>query len=199
LYHGRPARGSHDRLGRVFTVEILGRDARETHGRDAHGTAEASKLHLMSKLSHLDSRGNPAMVDVSGKATTARRAVAEGFVILNRAHLAALNDLPKGDPVSVAEVAGIMAAKRTSELIPLCHPIPLSSVAVEITLEEDRFRITATTKTEAQTGVEMEAYTAVAIAGVTLVDMLKGIDPDLKITDIRLLEKTGGKADWKRR
>lgn len=153
----------------------------------------------MSKLSHLDDRGNPAMVDISGKASTARQAVAEGFLKLNPAHLAALSDLPKGDPVSVAEVAGIMAAKRCSELIPLCHPIPLSSVSVEITLESDGFRIKAATKTEAQTGVEMEAYTAVSIAGVTLIDMLKGVDPDLTLTDIRLLEKTGGKADWKRR
>lgn len=142
------------------------------------------------------------MVDVSGKAMTPRCAAVEGYVLLRPSHIEALQNLSgetgKGDPISVAEIAGIMAAKRCSDLVPLCHPISLSSISVKIGLETDRFRILASTKTDAQTGVEMEAYTAVAVAAVTLIDMLKGVDPDLTIAEIRLLEKTGGKADWKR-
>ena len=98
----------------------------------------------------------------------------------------------------MAEVAGVMAGKRCAELIPLCHPVPLSFLGVTVTLADEGLRIEARSKTSAQTGVEMEGYTAVAIAGVTLIDMLKGVDPDLTLTGIRLLEKTGGKADWKR-
>ena len=138
------------------------------------------------------------MVDVSHKDKTVRVARAEGRLIIKPAHASALSSLPKGDALTVAQIAGIQGAKKTSDLIPLCHPLPLTSVEVHFTLEQDSIHITATTKTTAETGVEMEAYGAVVVAGITLIDMLKGVDPDLQLTDVRLLEKTGGKRDWKR-
>lgn len=138
------------------------------------------------------------MVDITGKHSTARVATVEGFVELKPAHVDALDRLPKGDAIAVAQIAGIQGGKRCSDLVPLCHPIPLSHLDVTIAREEGRLRIVARAKTDAATGVEMEAYAAVAIAAVTLIDMLKGVDPDLTISGIRLLEKTGGKADWKR-
>ena len=138
------------------------------------------------------------MVDVGGKPATLRRAVAEGFLLIKSSHREALSELPKGDALLTAQVAGIQGGKRTSDLIPLCHPLPLSKLNVRLSVEQDKIRIEAEAETTAQTGVEMEAYTAVAVAGVTLIDMLKGVDPDLTLTDIRLLEKTGGKAPWKR-
>lgn len=150
------------------------------------------------KLSHVRADGSPQMVDVSGKASTLRRAVCEGFLKLKPDHQEALNSLPKGDALTVAVIAGIQGGKRCAELIPLCHPVPLSHLDVRIRREERGLRIEAEARTEAQTGVEMEAYTAVGVAGITLIDMLKGVDPDLELTGIRLLEKTGGKADWKR-
>lgn len=152
----------------------------------------------MSSLSHVNEDGSPRMVDVSGKAVTVRRALAEGFVKLQLAHAAALDSLPKGDAITVAQIAGIQGGKRTSDLIPLCHPIPLTHLDVRITRAPDALRIEAESRTEDRTGVEMEAYTAVVVAAITLVDMLKGVDPNLEITGVRLLEKTGGKADWKR-
>lgn len=152
----------------------------------------------MSRLSHVNQEGSVQMVDVGGKAVTLRRAVAEGFLLIKPSHRDAIGDLPKGDALLTAQVAGIQGGKRTSDLIPLCHPLPLSKLDVRLSLEDDRIRIEAEAETTAQTGVEMEAYTAVAIAGVTLIDMLKGVDPDLTLTGIRLLEKTGGKAPWKR-
>jgi cyclic pyranopterin phosphate synthase len=127
-----------------------------------------------------------------------REATAEGLVRILPSHEMALETLPKGDAITVAQVAGIQGGKRCSELIPLCHPIPLSKLEVTISREPGALRIRATAKTEASTGVEMEAYTAVVVAGITLIDMLKGVDPDLTLTDVRLLEKTGGKAPWKR-
>lgn len=152
----------------------------------------------MNRMSHVDDSGTVQMVDVSGKAATARRAVAEGFLLLQSEHRQALGNLPKGDALTIAQIAGIMGGKRTSELVPLCHPIPLAKLDVRLEVQSDRIRIEAEALTNAQTGVEMEAYTAVAIAGVVLIDMLKGVDPDLTLTDIRLLEKTGGKAPWRR-
>ena len=138
------------------------------------------------------------MVDVGGKPTTTRVARAEGFVDLQPSHEAALGKLPKGDALVVAQIAGIQGGKRCSELIPLCHPIGLTHLDVSLRLDSGRIRIEAVARTEAQTGVEMEAYTAVAVAGLTLIDMLKGVDPDLEINGIRLLEKSGGKRDWRR-
>lgn len=152
----------------------------------------------MSGMSHVDADGRARMVDVSGKASTLRKAVVEGYVHLKEAHVQALDNLPKGDALTVAQIAGIQGGKKCSELIPLCHPIALTRLDVAITREGDALRIVAEARTDDKTGVEMEAYAAVVTAGITLIDMLKGVDPDLTIDGVRLLEKTGGKADWKR-
>ena len=134
------------------------------------------------------------MVDVSGKDVTAREAVAGGRITMTAeaAGIATGGENRKGDPVQTARLAGIMAAKRTSELIPLCHPLPLSFVDVEITARSDGFDIIATARTSAQTGVEMEALTAVSVAALTLYDMIKAVDKTMTIGEIRLLEKRGG-------
>ena len=155
----------------------------------------------MSKLSHLDDQGRARMVDVSDKVATVREARAAGMV---RARpevrdLAVSGRAAKGDVVTTAELAGVMAAKRTSDLIPLCHPLALSKVAVAVTPCEEGFEVVATVRTTGPTGVEMEALTAVSVACLTLYDMLKAADKGLVIDNIRLLEKTGGKSgDWKR-
>lgn len=148
-------------------------------------------------LTHFDSRGQAHMVDVSAKAETARTAVAEGVVIMSPETLAlAQGGAAKGDVMGVARLAGIMGAKRTSDLIPLCHPLPLTKVSVE--LEPDAtlpgIRITATASTTGRTGVEMEALTAVSTACLTVYDMLKAAQKDMRIEGIRLLSKTGGKS-----
>ena len=132
------------------------------------------------------------MVDVGGKTHERRRAVASGRVVMRPETAAALRSLPKGDALAAAQLAGIMAAKRTAELIPLCHPLPLTSVDVELEVEEHGVSIVATAETTAQTGVEMEALTAVSVAALTLYDMAKSVDPELTIGDVRLLEKTKG-------
>ncbi len=148
----------------------------------------------MKKLSHLDEKGSARMVDVGAKPATERRATARGFVRLSPATVALVRDgkTPKGDVLSVARVAGIMAAKRTSELIPLTHPLPLTHVSVDLAIEEGGISIEATAATIAQTGVEMEALTAVTVAGLTLYDMLKAVERGARITDVRLVEKSGG-------
>jgi cyclic pyranopterin phosphate synthase len=130
------------------------------------------------------------MVDVGGKPLSRRRATAAGAVRMAPETARRLRELPKGDAIAVAQLAGIMAAKRTSELIPLCHPLPLSHVEVEIVVRDDRVEIVATAETTAQTGVEMEALTAVSVAALTVYDMAKAIDKSMTITDITLLEKT---------
>jgi cyclic pyranopterin phosphate synthase len=132
------------------------------------------------------------MVDVGGKPHERRRAVASGRVVMRPETAAALRSLPKGDALAAAQLAGIMAAKRTAELIPLCHPLPLTSVDVELDVEEHGVSIVATVETTAQTGVEMEALTAVSVAALTLYDMAKAVDPEMTIGDVRLLEKTKG-------
>jgi len=132
------------------------------------------------------------MVDVGGKPHERRRAVAAGRVAMRAKTAAALRSLPKGDALATAQLAGIMAAKRTAELIPLCHPLPLTSVGVELEVEEDGVSIVATAETTAQTGVEMEALTAVSVAALTLYDMAKAVDSMMRIEDVRLLEKTKG-------
>ena len=153
----------------------------------------------MSKLSHYDAEGQPRMVDVGGKAETKRTARAHAFVKMSREVLAALPDNPKGDPLAVARVAGILAAKKTADLIPLCHSLPLSHADVEITIEAEGIRIVATAATVAQTGVEMEALTAASVAALTIYDMTKALDKRIEIQDVYLLEKTGGKSgDFKR-
>lgn len=154
-----------------------------------------------TRLTHLDSDGRARMVDVADKAVTARTAVATGRIMLlpRVVDLVRADDLPKADVLATARIAGIAAAKKTSELIPLCHQIPLSSVTVDFAFGTDSISITATAKTTGQTGVEMEALTAVAIAGLTLHDMVKAADPGAILTDIQLVDKTGGKrGHWTR-
>jgi len=152
-------------------------------------------------LSHLDERGAARMVDVSGKADTSREAVTEGYVVMQPETLALIQDggIPKGDVIAVARIAGIMGAKRTSDLIPMCHPLPITGVVVDIApAGADRLRITATVKTTGKTGVEMEALTAVSTAALTIYDMCKAVDRGMRIEGIRLLEKRGGKSgEWR--
>lgn len=152
----------------------------------------------MSELSHYDGSGRINMVDVSAKEVTTRRAVAEGKVLLSADTLIALNGhaTPKGDPIEIARIAGIMAAKRTSELIPLCHQIDLTKVNVTAEFLDDGIAITAEALTNAQTGVEMEALTAVAVAALTIYDMCKAVQRDIEITEIKLLSKSGGKTNF---
>lgn len=150
----------------------------------------------MSKLTHINEDGEAHMVDVSGKTATKRTAIASATVNLTPAVLSAIQDktVPKGDVFATARIAGITAAKKTSELIPLCHQIPLSAVTVKFETRDSSILITAKASTEAKTGVEMEALTAVSVAALTLYDMVKGLDKGCTITDIMLLEKTGGKS-----
>jgi cyclic pyranopterin monophosphate synthase len=154
---------------------------------------------MPNKLSHYDLGGKARMVDVSGKAATKREAEASGFVAVNAEVLRALPANPKGDPLEVARIAGIMAAKRTSELIPMCHPLPLSLVDVDVRVCENGVAITSKVATTAETGVEMEALTAVSISALTIYDMLKAADKGIEIRDIVLQRKTGGKSGEYRR
>ena len=149
---------------------------------------------MAKKLTHLNARGEARMVDVGQKAATERRAVARGLLRVGRETLAVLRDgtAPKGDVLGTARIAGVMAAKKTAELIPLAHPLPLTHVAVDLALTDDGIAIEASAATTAQTGVEMEALTAVAVAGLTLYDMLKAMERGARLTDIRLVRKTGG-------
>jgi cyclic pyranopterin phosphate synthase len=154
-----------------------------------------------SLLTHVDEAGAARMVDVSAKTITTRRAVAAGRVITTAGVIALLrgDGLPKGDALAVARLAGIMGAKRTPDLIPLCHPIGLHGVVVDLQLTDSTVEITATTKTADRTGVEMEALTAVATAGLAMIDMIKAVDPAASIEAVRVLRKEGGKTgDWVR-
>jgi len=146
------------------------------------------------KLSHFDKAGKAIMVDVGSKPSTRRTATASAFIALSRAVLAALPKNPKGNPLEVARVAGIQAAKRTSELIPMCHPLALTHVDVDAGVVRGGVRITATVATTAQTGVEMEALTAAAVAALTIYDMTKALDKSIVIRELRLESKTGGKS-----
>lgn len=148
----------------------------------------------MKKLSHFDDSGQARMVDVSAKTETRRTAKARAFVRMSRALLKALPDNPKGNPLEVARVAGIQAAKKTSELIPMCHPLMLTHSDVTIAIERDGVLIEATAATTAQTGVEMEALTAASVAALTIYDMTKALDKGITIERIELVEKTGGKS-----
>jgi cyclic pyranopterin phosphate synthase len=153
------------------------------------------------ELTHVDRSGAARMVDVAGKEITARRAVAAGSVRTTAAVIALLHDgaLPKGDALAVARIAGIMGAKRTPDLIPLCHPIALHGVTVELTVRDVAVDIEVTTRTADRTGVEMEALTAVAAAGLALIDMIKAVDPAASLEGIRVLRKEGGKTGlWER-
>ena len=148
----------------------------------------------MPNLTHLDSQGRATMVDVGNKPITAREAIAEGFITLQPATLAAITagSVPKGEVLNTARIAGILAAKRCGELIPLCHPLPLESVSIDFKFEIEKIHITAIAKITAKTGVEMEALTAVSIAALTIYDMCKAIDKTMSIEGIKLLKKTGG-------
>jgi cyclic pyranopterin monophosphate synthase len=153
----------------------------------------------MTKLTHLDDTGAAAMVDISAKAATVREAVAEGRIAMSVEALDAVRAglVKKGDVLAVARVAGIMAAKKTSELIPLCHPLALSKVAIDFEFESCAIRVTAMARLTGQTGVEMEAITAASIALLTIYDMAKALDKSMVISGVRLLSKTGGKSgDW---
>lgn len=154
---------------------------------------------MSNKLSHYDRAGRARMVDVSGKVASKREAEASGFVAVSAAVLEALPSNPKGDPLEVARVAGIMAAKRTSELIPMCHPLPLTLVDVEVRVCENGLAITSKVATTAETGVEMEALTAVSVAALTVYDMLKAADKGIAIREIVLERKSGGKSGEYRR
>ena len=144
----------------------------------------------MTGLSHVDADGSVRMVDVGAKPLSRRRAVARATVLMAAATAARLRELPKGDALATAQLAGIMAAKRTSDLIPLCHPLPLSVAAVTLTVGEHGVEIEAVAETTAQTGVEMEALTAATVAALTVYDMAKAIDKAMRITDVTLVEKT---------
>ncbi|HVF19777.1 MAG TPA: cyclic pyranopterin monophosphate synthase MoaC [Mycobacteriales bacterium] len=155
----------------------------------------------MGELTHLDDAGAARMVDVAGKEISIRTASAAGRVVVSADVVALLRGggVPKGDALSVARIAGIMGAKRVPDLVPLCHPIALHGVTVDLEVADDAVQITATCHTADRTGVEMEALTAVAVAGLALVDMVKAVDPLASVTDVRVLSKTGGRSgDWHR-
>jgi cyclic pyranopterin phosphate synthase len=154
---------------------------------------------MPKKLSHYDGAGRARMVDVSGKAATKREAEASAFVAMKPAVLAALPKNPKGDPLEVARIAGIMAAKRTAELIPMCHPLPLALVDVDLRLCENGVAITSKVTTTAETGVEMEAMVAASVSALTVYDMCKGADKGIEIREIVLERKSGGKSGNYRR
>jgi len=155
----------------------------------------------MATLSHLDAKGKARMVDVGDKPVTAREALARGEITMSATALRLIRTgaLAKGDPLQVARLAGIMAAKKTAELIPLCHPLPLTHVRVELTPTRRGYRIEARVRTTSQTGVEMEALTAVAVAALTIYDMAKAVDKGMVIGDICLIEKKGGRSGHYRR
>jgi cyclic pyranopterin phosphate synthase len=153
----------------------------------------------VKRLSHFDSAGSPRMVDISAKPATRRVARAHAFVRIAPAALKELPKNPKGNPLEIARIAGIAAAKRTAELIPLCHPLMLSHADVEVAVEKGGVRIVASAATTGQTGVEMEAMTAASVAALTIYDMIKALDKSIEIQDLYLLEKTGGKSgDFRR-
>jgi cyclic pyranopterin phosphate synthase len=154
---------------------------------------------MAKKLSHYDDSGRARMVDVSGKSPSRREAEASAFVAMNPAVLAALPKNPKGDPLEVARIAGIMAAKRTSELIPMCHPLPLALVDVEVRVCENGVAITSKVTTTAETGVEMEALVAASVSALTIYDMTKAMDKGIEIREIVLERKSGGKSGEYRR
>jgi cyclic pyranopterin monophosphate synthase len=158
-------------------------------------------LMTMKELTHVDEQGRARMVDTSEKSETARRAIASARVLMSAETIAAIrkHTTPKGDPLETARLAGIMAAKRTADLIPLCHPLPLTHIDVRAELQEAGVYLEAEVTTRAQTGVEMEALTAVSVAALTVYDMCKALDKSMTITDVRLELKTGGKSgDFRR-
>lgn len=171
----------------------------ERRGLDCRAAALNDREVALKKLSHYDESGKARMVDVSGKPDTRREARAHAFVKMSPEVLVQLPANPKGNPLEIARIAGISAAKRTSDLIPLCHPLILASVDVEIALREEGAEIVTTAAATGPTGVEMEALTAASVAALTIYDMTKALDKRIEITGIYLLEKTGGKSGTYRR
>src|SRR5918992_6256856 len=160
----------------------------------------SASTRLPDELSHLDEAGRARMVDVGGEDVSDRRAVARAVVRMapETAAAVARGDAPKGDVIGTARLAGIQAAKRTADLIPLCHPLPLTFIDVTAEVSDDAVVLTAEARTSAQTGVEMEAMTAASVAALTVYDMVKGIERGVEVGPVELLEKTGGKQDWRR-
>lgn len=174
-------------------------DANDSANGIANGEARGAAAGRDGKLTHLREDGSAHMVDVTDKAVTKRVAQAEGFLVTRPdvVSLLVAGELPKGEALGTARIAGIMAAKRTWELIPLCHPLPITRVTIDFEAGEDRVRIVAEVRTTGVTGVEMEALTAVNVAALTLYDMTKAVDKHALITDIRVISKSGGKSgDW---
>ena len=163
--------------------------------------ASRRRARPVARLSHVDEAGKARMVDVGGKAVTSREALARGEITMSAAALALIRagKMAKGDPLQTARLAGIMAAKQTSSLIPLCHPLSLTHVSVELTPTRRGYRIEARVRTDAKTGVEMEALTAVSVAALTIYDMVKAVDKEMVIGDICLIEKSGGRSGHYRR
>jgi cyclic pyranopterin phosphate synthase len=163
--------------------------------------ASRRRARPVARLSHVDEAGKARMVDVGGKAVTSREALARGEITMSAAALTLIRTgkVAKGDPLQAARLAGIMAAKQTSSLIPLCHPLSLTHVSVELTPTRRGYRIEARVRTDARTGVEMEALTAVSVAALTIYDMVKAVDKEMVIGDICLVEKTGGRSGHYRR
>ena len=178
----------------IYSSELIRDDAPEVLGEPGQTRIEAETLIVVEKLSHYDEAGQAHMVDVSAKAETRREAVAGAFVELSEAVLAALPQNPKGNPLEVARFAGIMAAKKTSDLIPMCHPLALSFVDVQATVVAGGVAIEATAATVAGTGVEMEAMVAASVAALTVYDMTKALDKGIRIREVVLLRKSGGKS-----
>ncbi|MFE9659054.1 cyclic pyranopterin monophosphate synthase MoaC [Streptomyces sp. NPDC005955] len=167
----------------------------------AHSRGDTPGTSAQRRLTHIDEAGAARMVDVSAKEVTTRTARASGRVLVNDRVVALLRGegVPKGDALATARIAGIMGAKRTPELIPLCHPLALSGVKVDLSVSDDAVEITATVRTTDRTGVEMEALTAVTVAALTVVDMVKAVDQGAVITEVRVEDKTGGASgDWSR-
>ena len=162
------------------------------NGQWAKGKGQRARAKGMKRLTHVDSRGDVRMVDVSAKPVSAREAVARGHIRISKSALRLIRagTLKKGDPLQTARLAGVMAAKRTADLIPLCHPLPLTHADVTLTANRDGYEIEARVRTMAQTGVEMEALTAVSVAAMTIYDMVKAVDKTMVIGEIRLVEKS---------
>jgi cyclic pyranopterin phosphate synthase len=184
----------------IYAAELIQNDVPETLGDFVQRSRfEPERLVVVERLSHYDDAGQAHMVDVGGKSATRREAVAGAFVELSDAVLAALPQNPKGNPLEVARFAGIMAAKKTADLIPMCHPLALSFVDVQATVVEGGVAIEATVATVSGTGVEMEAMVAASVAALTVYDMTKALDKGIRIREVVLLRKSGGKSGEYRR
>ncbi|GAA1993789.1 cyclic pyranopterin monophosphate synthase MoaC [Terrabacter lapilli] len=182
------------------SAEASGQSSGQSSGQASGEASRQADVHEPPSLTHVRADGSAHMVDVSAKAVTAREASAAGRVLLSPEAVAALRSgrVPKGDALAVARIAGIQAVKRTPELIPLAHPIAVHGVEVDVTVADDGADITATVRTADRTGIEMEALTAVSVAALALIDMVKAVDKHGRITDVRVTAKSGGRSgDWR--